>query len=63
MKAYNRDREKKRLAKAVREQFSKPEKILSDNLPKKPIVINNKTVVLAPEAASLQNILNRYEHY
>ncbi len=63
MKAYNRDREKKRLAKAVRQQFSIPKKKLTDNLPKKPVVINNNTVVLAPKAASLQNILSRYEHY
>ncbi len=61
MNAYKKDQERKRLTKAVKDKFPETKLTLADNTQKKVIRINNKTVVLAPEAAATLNIKNRYE--
>lgn len=59
--AYKKYQAQKRLTKAVKKRFPETEKTLTDNLPKQMVQINNKTIVLAPEAASTLQIRSRYE--
>jgi len=58
---YKKRLERKRLSRAVQERFPEPERTITDNLPKKIVQINCKTIVLAPEEASILQIRSRYE--
>ncbi|MGV8828223.1 MAG: hypothetical protein ACWA6U_07865 [Breznakibacter sp.] len=58
---YKKRLERKRLSRAVQERFPEPERTLTDQLPKKIVRINCKTIVLAPEEASILQIRSRYE--
>jgi len=57
---YKKDAQRKRCKRALADKFPEMKRTVSNNLPKQHVRIDNKTIVLAPAAASTLAIRSRY---